>query len=520
MARVMRRTVRRLLPLAALVLLTTACGVDDNDIERWKHTQRGPRKITTVLVQTTYQMPLRVHAARALIEMKHPNANGLELLQGALQSMPSAEREGIVHALIPELQRMMSTAPTTPAHGPSEAQIKSKDAAFVLLRGDGRNSFASAEDRGVLATMTLDWVLADFNTRALAGSFTAEQIVNVIGPTAADRLTRAITSSDESIPVVVELAKLINGVATAQGKQAAVAQIVVVAREVEAPAITDRLRAKARTLLHGSGRTITDDLVNSSAERLRDQYLTVLFESVRQLAQPNGAEYLLSVARNPAAPLARRKAGLTAMLGTVQPSHVPGLLEVLNCTPGPSCDVELRGLAIDRVGESRNREIVPQLYTFFGAANGGTTNQEFVLRWKLGEAILRLGGVATLADFSQRLSTPRTAPFLGYTYAELNGEAQAIGDMTPTPRDAMRNYLAPASSQPVRILAMLFLGLKGEQRDVATLQAMEGDTTAVAGLTEGWTEAQLATVGAVARRAREGLQNVLRAAQQAPSNPQ
>ena len=65
----MRRIVHGL-ATAMLLLSAAGCNVTDNDIEHWKRTQRGPRKITTVLVQSSYALPMRVHAARALIEMK------------------------------------------------------------------------------------------------------------------------------------------------------------------------------------------------------------------------------------------------------------------------------------------------------------------------------------------------------------------------------------------------------------------------------------------------------------------
>jgi len=516
---------RRAAALAALMWVAAGCAVGDDDIEHWKHTQRGPRKITTVLVESRYAQPLRVHAARALVEMKHPNANGLELLATAMQAMPAGEREGIVHALLPELQRMMTagtqTSPTA-ASGPSEPMIKAKDAAYVLLRGDGRTSFASAEDRAALANLLLDWLLADFNQRALAGSYTAEQTVNAIGSSAAERLTRALTSDDNAIPVSVEISRLINGVGTPQGKQAAVAALVRNATEIGGAAATARLRAKVIQLLQVPGRDPpTEARIVSSIEALRGQYMTVLFEAIKTLAQPNGTEYLLSVARDAAAPIERRRSALAAMTGAVTAANIPALLEIYNACPagttGPQCDVELRGLAVDRVGDTRSREAIPGLFTLFDQANGAAADQGFTLRWKIGEAIIRLGGAGVVPDFMTHLAAPRSAPFAGYTFAEINGEAQALGDISPPPRAALRAYTAASNPQPVRLLAMLFLGIKGEAQDVALLQSFAGDTTPVVG--EAWSGENPSTVGAVATRSKDNLQNALRAAQQAPAQP-
>ena len=517
---------RRAAALAALVWVAAGCSVGDDDIEHWKHTQRGPRKITTVLVEARYPQPLRVHAARALIEMRHPNANGLELLATAMQAMAATEREPVVHALLPELQQMMSAPAAAPApgaaatEGPSEPQIKAKDAGYVLLRGDGHSSFASTEDRAALATLILDWVLADFNHRALAGSFTAEQIVNAVGPTAAERLTRALTADDAAIPVAVEISRLINLVGTPQGKQGAVAQLVRDAQEISGAGATERLRGRARTLLSSGPRAVDEARLSAAAEQLRTQYLTLLFEAIRSLQQPNGAEYLLTVARTPTAPIERRRASLAAMAGNVSAANIPALFEIVDGCPanappttGPQCDVDLRGLAVDRLGETRSRDVIPRLFGLFDQANGVAADQSFTVRWKLGEAIIRLGGNAVIGEFAEHLGRPRGAPFAGFTFAELNGESLALGDIAPPPRAALRVRATPNNPQPVRLLAMMFLGIKGEAGDVALLQSYAAETTAVVG--EGWGDQQMTTVGAVATRSRDNLQQALRSAAQA-----
>ncbi len=507
----MRSFCQRAALTAAIMLAISGCNVTDADIEHWKHTQRGPRKITTVLVENRYDQAMRVHAARALIEMKHPNASGLELLQGAFQSMAPTDREPIIHTLVTELQGMLQSQGAAAAQGPTEAQIKAKDAAYVILRGDNHTSFANAEDRTALSTLVLDWVLADFNTRALAGSYTAEQIVQAIGPSSVDRLTQAISFSEQSIPVVVEIAKLVNGIATTQGKQTTTARIVSVATEIDAPTADPRLGEIATRLLRGANRPTDAAAVGRGVTALRAQYLTVLYEAIRTLGQPNGTDYLLSVASNPATPLERRKLALTAMANNVGTAHAQRLLTVVNCnaaTPPTNCDIDLRGLAVDRIGETRERSVIPQLFALYDQANGGTADLGFTLRWKLGEAIIKLGGAAIIPEFVQHLGAARAAPFAGFTFAELNGEAQALGDLAPPPRESMRAYLAASHPVQVRVLAMMFLGIKGEEADLAALQQFTSEATPVTG--EGWTDAQLTTVGAVATRTRTSLQQTLR----------
>ncbi len=527
----MRSIGRKAAATAAMVLVLAGCNVSDADIEHWKHTQRGPGKITTVLVEGRDEQAMRVHAARALIEMRHPNANGLELLQGAFSRMAATEREPIIHALVPELQSMLSPQGGASAQAPTEQAVRAKDAAYVILRGEGRVSFAGAEDKATLTAMVLDWILADFNSRALAGSYTAEQVVQAIGPSAAERLTAAIRLEQNAIPVVVEVAKLVNAVATPAGKQAAVARVVSVSQEVEGAAGEPRLREIATSLLTTAHRPTDAASVTRAVDQLRTQYLTVLFEAIRTMGQPNGTEYLLNVAANSAAPLERRKMALTAAAGAVTTAHTPRLLAIVNCgqaapppaarpghdpapapaAPAGNCDVDLRGLAVDRVGETRDRSVVPQLFALYDGANGGAADSGFMYRWKLGEAIVKLGGPSVVPEFMQHLGLPRAAPFEGFTFAEINGEAQAIGDLTPPPRDPMRGYLAASHPAQVRALAIMFLGVRGEQQDLAALQGIAADAMAVTGV--GWSDQQLTTIGAVARRARTTLEQSLRQGQ-------
>ena len=118
------------------------------------------------------------------VEITHAAGDGWSLIERFIK-----KREPIIHALVPELQSMLSPQGGASAQAPSEQAVRAKDAAYVILRGEGRVSFAGAEDKATLTAMVLDWILADFNSRALAGSYTAEQLVNAIGPTAVTRLT-------------------------------------------------------------------------------------------------------------------------------------------------------------------------------------------------------------------------------------------------------------------------------------------------------------------------------------------
>ncbi len=495
--------------LAALVLTTaiSGCSVSAGDIDHWKRTVRGPGKITRVLVEPKYDRALRVHAATALIMMKHPNANGLELLTGALSIMPAADREGIIHDLFPELRNQMRGVGQQQTNGPTELMIRSKDAAYLLLR------FANEADRRDLSNELLSWILSDLNSRALAGQYTAEQVIQAIGAPAGQQLAEAINSNEDTIRVMNNIAQLVNTVGTDAAKDAATARMVAVSNELTSPAAAARLRQSAERLLRqgaAAGATIDAPRIDRATERLRDGLLSIMQQGISTLNRPAGTAYFIASAADATQTIERRKTALSAVQGQVRREDATALLALALTTTG-GADVELRGLAIDRLGETRNPDVLPQLWTLFDSTNGGETNQEYMLRWKVGEAALKLGGAAIVPTFLQHVAAVRTVPrgappFEGYTFREINGFAVALGDFSASPRDAIRLQLASPNVH-VRALALLYLGNKGEVADGARLEAAQTDQTPMTG--PGWSAETLTNLGAVARRARESLRRVL-----------
>lgn len=511
----MRSTVRRAaLAWVLMAAVSAGCATTEADIDHWKRTQRGPGKITAVLVSNRFAQPLRVRAARALVEMRHPNANGLELLVQAMNSMPGPDREAIIHDLSEWVRAEMRGAAQqgSSAQGPSEMMIKAKDAAYLMLR------FAAPADRTELSRALMDWLMTDLNSRALAGQYTGEQIVTAVGASAVERLAQGITADRDSIAVSGQIATLINSVGTDAGKDLAAGRLVTVLREVLGPAGEGRLRGIATELLRHNNTEATDARVAAGVTQLRGQFLTVLMDALRTLNRPEGTRYLIELAGSPVVSLEQRKLALTAVAGQVRAENAAALLAIANST-GPNVDVDLRGIAVDRVGETRDRGAVAALYTLWESVNGGLANQEFTLRWKAGEALIKLGGPEGIAEFARRLTvqrpataqppprgapagTPGVAAFEGYTLAEMRGYAAAIGDFSPAPVAAMRGFLTSPSVE-VRSLTLFFLALRGEASDATAIAGLRADTTAIRGI--GWEVDHLTNLGAVARRAHRDL---------------
>ncbi len=494
--------------MAAILLTAAGCGVSENDIDHWKRTVRGPGKITSVLLGQKYPRPLRVRAARALIEMRHPNANGLELLSQALGAMPREDREGIIHDLLDPLkQQMRGQGQQQTAQGPTEAMIRAKDAGYMILR------HASDADRAELSRELISWIMTDLNTRALAGQFTAEQVVQLVGPASGEIVVQGINANEDTVLVMNNIAQLINAIGNDASKDGASRRMITVCDDLEGAGSTPRLRQAAERRLRqaaGAGAAIDAGRIDRATETLRGQFISIVHQSLSTLNRPVGIEYFIRVAGNAQAPLERRKTSLSTIQGHVSRDNAAALLAIATNATAPT-DVELRGLAVDRLGETQNTTVLPQMWTLFDTTNGGEANSEYMLRWKLGEAILKLGGAAIIPTFVQHLAAvravPRGAPaFEGYTFSEINGYAVAVGDFAPPPRAVMREQLTNTNVH-IRAMALLFLGTKGEAADAARIEALQSDQTAVTG--PGWSVQQIANVGAVARRAREALRRTL-----------
>ena len=50
--------------------MLTGCAVNDGDLQRWEKTQRGPRRLSAVVIFDKYPHELRVEAAMSLIRMQ------------------------------------------------------------------------------------------------------------------------------------------------------------------------------------------------------------------------------------------------------------------------------------------------------------------------------------------------------------------------------------------------------------------------------------------------------------------
>lgn len=165
------------------------CEATAEDIERWKGTQRGPAKITAVIVDSRYPSQLRAQAAVALVEIvqwDHFNA--------AFQRMTEQDRQSVVHDMVPMLVEMYARgAAEASPQGPTDPQVNAKDAMIDIYE------WASPADQQLLLEPLLDWISSDFNAHYLPGRRSIGIIVEKVGPPAATALAKVLTPQNSLV---------------------------------------------------------------------------------------------------------------------------------------------------------------------------------------------------------------------------------------------------------------------------------------------------------------------------------
>jgi hypothetical protein len=152
----------------------------------------------------------------------------------------------------------------------------------------------------------------------------------------------------------------------------------------------------------------------------------------------------------------------------------------------------VRDYAFDRIADSRDRSVLPQLWPIATQASASSANA-WRARWRVGTLLLSLGGADVVAEWLSRL--PRGT---GEQYAreELHGYAERLAQVRPAPTDVMRARLA-STVWFEQALAIYYFERVGTEADLAALSPLTTSTVATAG--PHWNEH--GTIGAIATTA-------------------
>lgn len=518
-----RRQARRTSSLLALVgalAVLAGCKVTSEDVQYWKGTVKGPRKIVAVLQASRYPLELRTEAALALVEMERRDVNGVAQLQQAVQAIQAQnpdESQQLVDGMIPRLRELMTGADNAQEHdtdqGPSELSIRAKDAAYLLI------PFCSDAHRGDLIDAVVGWYVVDFGQRALSGNYSAEQVVGSLGARAASILVDAL-SAQRAKEATVKIAQMIGQQGDDATKARAAERLVAIEREMEGDEFFEWLKGKVREQIQqrSGSQEVNENRVLGVATLNREKFINegalpaMKFlagqESVRarlleiaQTAPAQGAGRAVVAMIN-----ARRVNALKALEGNSTEAQLPAFLAIALDDNNPN---DVRDYAFDRIGDIRSASAIPRLWPLVQNADNDTNKKR--LRWRGGELVLAIGGNGIVAEFLTKLPGDREVQ---YEPEELEGYATRMSQMTEPPLRLMRRQLR-SSHWYARIIALRFLQRRGTEADKRSMRRLLRDNDATVGTS--WARLEQPTVAKVAEDAIHQLEERL-AQPAAPAN--
>lgn len=483
--------------LVVLSMALGACRVDSTDVETWKSTVKGPAKIKAVALAPKYGPELRVQAAVALVEMDRQDVEGLTEFESTLRKLNDADRERIIEGIATKLEEAMKadgqTVAADNAEGFADAQVRAKDAAFILL------PYTQDANRQRLSGAIVQWLSADFNGRSLAGKYSAEQIIRTLGASAARQLVAAL---DSRIPqtALIKLSHLIAQIGDEATKAQAGERLVAIEREMESKAFVSWLETRIQEQAKERKQTVKPADVSRAALHHRETFITTgALPAMSHVAdQPVVAERLLEIASNPSQEpvmVERRWRALAALEGKATAGQLDRLLELALNSANPT---KVRDYAFDRLGDIRSPKTITRLWPLVQSSS----NQRE--RWRAGELVLAIGGDKVLDEFLKRLPTGADVT---YEPEELEGYAKRMGQMIPLPVARLRALLG-SDQWWQRVIALRFFERKGSSSDLPALQRITKDSTAVKGKhwDAGTTVGKIATSAAQSLRQRTQVQ--------------
>jgi hypothetical protein len=468
------------------------CKVTANDVEYWKGTAKGPGKIVAVMLADKYDIPLRTQAAMALVEMERQDVDGLTELQKALQRLEAGDRVQIVSGMVPLLEQMMKRPATSPQTDPNATtpphQIRAKDSAFLVI------SAADQQSRDRLTKDVINWYVEDFETRSIAGNYSAEQIVRALGSPAATVLVEALNAK---LPqqALIKLSELIGQLGNASAKQKAALRIVQIEKEMEGDAFLLWLQDEIKKQLDSKKATEPGYLTKMAAINRQKFIIEGALPAMKHLAnQKEVSDRLVEIASTAGDDnqTDRRVTALQALEGNAIKAHLQQLLAL---ALDPKNPVPVRDYAFDRVGDIRSTEAIAPMWPLVEDA------KEPRLRWRAGELVLAIGGNGVLAQFFSKLPS---GDKVEYQPEELEGYASRMSQMNPLPVAVAKAQLGSPDWWD-RVIALDFLSRRGTKTDFPLVENLTHDTASVQG--KGWEKDD--TVGSVAKRALASMKDRL-----------
>ncbi|MCS6914415.1 MAG: hypothetical protein RMK29_06190 [Myxococcales bacterium] len=428
-----------------LLALGGGCGVSAEDISRWKQTQKGPERLRAALADAHLRSELRAQAALALVDIGR-----CDEAAAVLREVEEPARRAILRLAMPQLVARLQEGPADRV--PTEAQIRAKDALFVL------RLLGAPEERKLADEALTAWVVADLSGRLSAGSIGSERILLDIGARAQGALLAVLSRASLGSPNLLPAASLLGRLGDRESRRRAAEQIMGLLRPV---------------LSQGQSSGVEEGM-----------------RALGALRAPEAARFLAALAERGPVPLRQR--AFAALGAAGDPTALELALQVAWDRREPGGVREAAFSYLERLGEIA----VDGLCRIIAdPKEGGERGQ--LARYRAVEAALAAGGAAAVGRVLKALPEEGTydrEDFVAFVVRQLT----ALG---PTARPYVRTALQ-SQSWVARAAALMALGEAGEPQDAEAMAAHFGDPARLRG--RGWTET---TVGELARRQAERLRS-------------
>lgn len=172
----------RLLLIAALATAAGCDKVNDENLDKWTHTEKGPDKLKKAFADESIDPDLAAHAGANMVK------KGMEAdVRSELDGMSSARRTQVAAKLAPRLWELARVEREDVL--PNAGQIAAKDMLVVLRK------YADDAGKGQIDGYLVDWYgVKSYEARAQAGGHLGAEVMRTVGPAGGKKLVEVLNS--------------------------------------------------------------------------------------------------------------------------------------------------------------------------------------------------------------------------------------------------------------------------------------------------------------------------------------
>jgi hypothetical protein len=221
---------------------------------------------------------------------------------------------------------------------------------------------------------------------------------------------------------------------------------------------------------------VTKDQLQAQVLKYQDQELTKVFSSMKRLGGKPVVEYLITYSGDGKNSPERRKTALAALEGRVDKTNVADIERIFVIAKDENTPDEVRDLAFARLGELPKEQVVPRLYTLFGA-------RKWKVRWVAANKVLQIILPHQIPEFMSHLPVNSATKMgmnepltYGPTLVQME-KRDGLPPNEPKVRDVVMGYLNSPQVGPK--LTALGYFYSGKKADIGIVQNRSGDTQVV-----------------------------------------